>query len=275
MIASAGSDGKILLWTWSGGELIETLVSHTGGVWGLAWSPDKRWLASAGDDGVLRVWDISSRRLAWQWKGPGGSISRGRAFCVCFAPDSKQIVCGYGNGSLALFDVNSQTQRMIWPGHIEGGHSTEVITVGWSPDGREIVSGGIDYAARLWTDQGEPVAVLRAATEARNDINGVAWSPDGKVIATAGQDGVIRLWDRETCTETLAMSIGPGQWIRGVSWSPDGELLATTGGGWRSSFVESSNRQGSGSARWARKPDMDSGVVSRWGLGCIGKWTLR
>jgi WD40 repeat protein len=140
---------------------------------------------------------------------------------------------GEGNGAILILDPADLRVLAEWPGHVEGGLSTEVIAIAWSPDGTQLASGGLDFALRIWdAATGAPLAVLRATTYARNDINGVAWSPDGRRIATAGQDGYVRLWDPAERVEVRSFRVSLS-WARGVSWSPDGTALATSGAGGR------------------------------------------
>ncbi|MFO1170202.1 MAG: serine/threonine-protein kinase [Hyphomicrobiaceae bacterium] len=60
MVASASEDGTAKLWSIDTGDVLATYVGHVGAVRGLAFLADGR-LATAGDDGTVRVWNACVR----------------------------------------------------------------------------------------------------------------------------------------------------------------------------------------------------------------------
>ncbi len=63
LLASAGVDGKVCVWTVPGAVYGEpprcVLEGHSGKVYSLSFRHDGRMLASGGEDGAIRLWDVS------------------------------------------------------------------------------------------------------------------------------------------------------------------------------------------------------------------------
>ncbi|MCS7188781.1 MAG: caspase family protein [Bacteroidia bacterium] len=106
-LASAGLDGKVMLWTIPEGLRIRTLEKHNEGVRAVAFSPDGRFLASAGKDGLVCLWNVASGRLE-------KTLSVGiPLWTVAFSPNGQYLVTGGEGGLLKLWRIDQLGIRPI------------------------------------------------------------------------------------------------------------------------------------------------------------------
>ena len=202
--------GKPLAKTPSKGEVGETVV---------AFSPNGKMLATAGHDGIARLWDVAAQ----QQIGAPMTASAGAVSAVAFSRDGKMLATAGGDGTARLWDVAAQQQI----GAPLTGNARPVSAVAFSPDGKILATAGLDGTARLWdvaTQQqiGAPLTINTPALSNAQVGPAVAFSPDGKILATAGSDGIARLWDVEfpSNLRQAACAIA-GQTLTRRQWTED------------------------------------------------------
>jgi WD40 repeat protein len=192
---------------------------HQGPVWEAAFSPNGQIIASAADDGSVRLWDKQGNPIGQPFKGHQGLVHS-----VAFSPDGQYIVSGGGDNTIRLWDKQG---NLI--GQPFDGHQGKVLSVAFSPDGQYIVSGGDDNTIRLWDRTGNPTSQPFKGHQGK--IWSLAFSPDGQYIVSGSDDNTIRLWDKQ--------GKAIGQPFRGhlpkdrccsvfsVAFSPDGKVIAS------------------------------------------------
>src|SRR5262249_52325912 len=93
---------------------IRAFAGHQGAVFGAAFSPDGKLLATACHDQAVRLWNVAAGELVATLRGP-----QSHAGSVAFSPDGRILATGFGGGSIALWDVMSRRMLLTWKGHQE------------------------------------------------------------------------------------------------------------------------------------------------------------
>jgi WD40 repeat protein/serine/threonine protein kinase len=214
-IATAGHEAA-LLWDAATHKPDGAPLPHPPGMlWGMAFFPDGRRLATCSDDGSARVWDLATRRVAlgpyWHQKGDPGY------YTLAVSPDGKTLVTAGSDGRAIRWDLG--TGNTIGP---PLQHDSCVLKALFTRDGTRLLTstrGGTLHAWDLQT--GRRTDLPRQGTE----INGLALAPDGRRFASATDFGVVRLWDTATLLPAGPMyrySVG----VCALAFSRDGRRLA-------------------------------------------------
>lgn len=216
VLAAGTASGAVFLFDASSGDLLHTLNAHEGGVLALGFG--RTALASAGQDGHARLWEVKRGEQTAALAGGSGWVSH-----LQWTPDGKRLATAAGK-HVKLWDAQGQLLRqwtasaginglafnavggllgasagaemLLWR-CADGGLDrtlkwvSTLLNAHWSPDGKVLAAGSLDKSVHFW----------RAGSWQDSKMGGyakkpqaLAWSADSKHLATTGEDAVI-VWN--------------------------------------------------------------------------------
>ncbi len=185
----------------------------------LAWSPDGKFLASAGFDTLARLWRV----------GPEGKIEPLRdltgheraVHAVAFSPDGKRLATAGYDGRIGLFDTATGEGRFI---QSTQGHT---LSVAFDPSGTQVIATDNDNRkARTWDVTANPPTLVREIEAGAEQLLWAEPDAEGRRVAAAGRDLVVTILDAAT-GETLARLPGHEQVVYKARFLPGGRQVAT------------------------------------------------
>jgi RNA polymerase sigma factor (sigma-70 family) len=190
----------------------------------LSLSADGKRLATGGDDGIVRLWELDTGKPIRQIDATGAFV---RGFGVALSPDGKTLATpsrpkgGAGPEQISLWDAatGKELRRMERP------PDPAYSRLAFSPDGKTLAAGEWDGGkVHVWdAGTGKEIKTLQGHT---GTVTAIAFSADGKRLVTGGDDKAVHLWDAATGAEVRSFA-GHTDRVLCAALSPDGTLLAT------------------------------------------------
>lgn len=193
------------VWEVATGKPLGTFGNGDNALRGLAFSPDGKTLAGAGDGHAARLWDPATGRELRTFPTEGT-----RAATVAFTPDGAALAVG-GRHSLRLYDPATGAEK--WRADRKPGF------VHVSADGR-VLTAATAGRIGLWD-----VASGRSLTPedgGDSSVNQVVATADGRRVVTRGVEGDAHVWDARTGGHRARL---PVAWQKELAVRPDGRRV--------------------------------------------------
>ncbi|MBK9006754.1 MAG: hypothetical protein IPM31_07135 [Anaerolineae bacterium] len=250
LIALGDNEGNIQIRDLDSGEGVMNIQAHSARVYSMAFSPDGLYLASAGQDCDIKLWDLGNGKLLHYFEETAvdayeiGMSSRIFSTYLEFIPNQNMLV-GFGSwGTVVNWNVNSgATNYVIQSPALEyyngmvtlKPHFPEFFDVDMSGHSFYINDNGFDLATGESLGVYEPPENLPKGCSPLGPI-----SADGELLFTRGyesREGKICILDPNSLVllGEIRVTSESDTYIEWVNWlylSPDGkQLIVTVGSG--------------------------------------------
>lgn len=197
-------------------------TGHKSSVNCVAYSHNGKYIASAGDDQIIYIWNAETNELV------GNPLigHTGPIISISFSPDDKKIIsAGYlFDFSVRIWDVKSRKQlgKSIIP--IYGSKKK----VSFSSDGKKIIVGTESGDICIYSVKKRKLLKRHVCG---SFFSAFSLSPLGNKVVFGTEDGWISIFDAETGQKLKYAFQGHDEQITALAFSPDGETIASASSG--------------------------------------------
>jgi len=230
-IVAGLADGTTRLWETAGGSFLGTLSKQVGAVRSVAISPDGEFLATGGDDAIIRQWQLPDVKPNSQPLRIMTGHTRA-IYDLVYVPNSQYLISASEDETVKLW--NRATGEMV---RSFDPHFRSVVTIAASQDGHVFATASWGTDVKLWrVNDGTLVRSLQAHLSGIGR-GSIAFTSNSQVLFVGTGSGAIYCWnvsdgnlqltltEHEDALEALALSAND-RWL--ASGSLDGEVILWT-----------------------------------------------
>jgi len=217
-------DGHETVGLWNGGSPNNALhrLVHPTRVHRARFSPNGKHLATAGQDGLVRIWNTRNGEEVFT---PLAHSSGAAAIHdLAYTPDGDTLLTAGAEGAVKAW--RGSTGEPLWSVKLPG----QVRRIAVNPEGTKVVAAVHDYwitplAAYVFdVNSGQQMGLPLAHGDG---VMSVEFSPDGKHLLTASEDRTTRIW--ETATGKLVRQVRRHEhWATSASFSRNGRHVVSS-----------------------------------------------
>ena len=241
---------RVFLWPWGQPGTAPTVLDVPGSfmVPFLEFSPDSQTLAtispspsamaSGGQAGTLRLWDVRHPEAAPTVFGSAEDLvvsvvfsDDGHTLATRHTESQKLSVLGMdfqklGSQSLgSTIQMRDLQQRAANPLVLRSPEAF-FSSMDLSPDGQTLATGSNTGSVRLW-DLRQPDVPLTVLDTQEVQVGGLTFSPDGNILISTDQANTLRVWEMLQANPTCTVLRGHTDAVSSVAFSPDGHTLVS------------------------------------------------
>jgi len=193
---------------------LKTLAGHQNRINGVNFSPNNKYLVSAGGDNYAKVWEVETGNLILDLGRHASHVLQAN-----FSPDSRYVATAGANYA-KIWEVPSGAElRSV------GNHPERVNAVNFNPGGDRLLTASADGTLKVWDWRNRNELLSIDITD--GEIYYACFSPNGRFIAVGSHNGLVGLWDANSGQHIRRFS-GHSRAIPFLSFNKDGSRLITS-----------------------------------------------
>ncbi|MCL2347778.1 MAG: protein kinase [Planctomycetaceae bacterium] len=189
-VAASTALGHVYLIDPVTGKTLQSWVAHEGSANSVRFSRDGRYLVTGGDDGKVRIWDMTDKKLR------SFEIAENISPITAVWPTTtlSRIAAASRDGVIRWFGVGRKPEKSLfeWKGHLAA-----ITSLVMTPDDRWIISGSKDKTVRIWDVKTQKTA--KSLVLHTGSVTDIALDLSASRLLSAGEDGTVRLWNIDWC----------------------------------------------------------------------------
>lgn len=194
---------------------LRSFPAHNDSIYGLAFSPNSKVLASASYDRLVKLWNSETGTLVHILKDHSDSV-----YGLAFHPQEGLLATVAADRAVKVWDTTSATRL-----YTLSDATDWLYCVAWHPHGKQLVAAGVDRSIRVWDADKNGGKLRHSVFAHEGPITHLAFSADGQTLYSVAEDRSVKAWHSDKMTERAVLSRQP-ETIQALALHPRGTSLA-------------------------------------------------